>query len=192
MPPRTGRNVREQLVEAALEQFHARGFTATGVKDITDAACAPKGSFYNHFDSKEALGAEVVRRYAAARDTGLLVDRDLAPLERVRAHFRSLAADLAGNGFARGCMFGNFATELSDHSDPIRAEVENGLDAWSGLVAQDLAEARAAGDLHSLLDDQALARFLVGAWQGAVLRAKVTRDAVPLDDFFSALDSLTA
>jgi hypothetical protein len=46
------------------------------------------------------------------------------------------------------------------------------------------------GDLEAL-DDEALARFLVGAWQGAVLRAKVSRDARPLDDFFSALDSLT-
>ena len=191
MPPRTGRNVREELVEAALEQFHARGFTATGVKDITDAAGAPKGSFYNHFDSKEALGAEVVRRYAAGRGAEILLDPDVAPLDRVRGHFHRLAGDLADNGFSRGCMFGNFATELSDHSEPIRAEVQHGLDGWSALVAQDLAEARAAGDLHSALDDEALARFLVGAWQGAVLRAKVSRDAGPLDDFFSALDSLT-
>src|SRR5207245_1810211 len=103
-----------------------------------------------------------------------------------------LAGDLTANGFSRGCMFGNFATELSDHSEPIRAEVQQGLDAWSALVTEDLREARAAGDLHSPLDDEALARFLVGSWQGAVLRAKVSRDARPLDDFFAALDSLTS
>jgi TetR/AcrR family transcriptional regulator, transcriptional repressor for nem operon len=42
-----------------------RGFNAVGVQDITDAAGVPKGSFYNHFESKEALGAEVVERYGA-------------------------------------------------------------------------------------------------------------------------------
>jgi TetR/AcrR family transcriptional repressor of nem operon len=192
MPPRTGRNVRESLVEVALEQFHARGFTATGVKDITDAAGVPKGSFYNHFDSKETLGAEVVRRYAAARGAELLVDPDVAPLDRVRGHFRSLAAALHQGAYQRGCMFGNLATELSDHSEPIRAEVESGLDAWSELVAQDLAEARTSGDLQSPMADAALARFLVSAWQGAVLRAKVSHDSRPIDDFFTALDTLTA
>ncbi|MBX9396731.1 TetR/AcrR family transcriptional regulator [Streptomyces sp. TRM72054] len=40
----------------------SRGYAATGVKDITDAAGAPKGSFYNHFKSKEALD-----RYGATR-----------------------------------------------------------------------------------------------------------------------------
>ena len=38
--------------------FHTRGFNGCSVQDIVDAAGVPKGSFYNHFDSKEALGVE--------------------------------------------------------------------------------------------------------------------------------------
>ena len=57
-------NVREQIVEAGLKTFLEKGFNACGVRDITDAAAAPTGSFYNHFASKEALGAEIVERYA--------------------------------------------------------------------------------------------------------------------------------
>src|SRR5204862_8188502 len=56
-------SVREELLSAGLETLHRRGFNATSVQDITDAAGAPKGSFYNHFESKEALAAEAVRRY---------------------------------------------------------------------------------------------------------------------------------
>src|SRR5258708_26086780 len=41
---------------AGLDLVHARGFTASGVKDITDAAGVPKGSFYAYFPSKEAFG----------------------------------------------------------------------------------------------------------------------------------------
>ncbi|WP_406424298.1 TetR/AcrR family transcriptional regulator [Streptomyces sp. NBC_00873] len=48
-------SLRENLITAAVEQFHIHGYAAAGVKDITDAAGAPKGSFYNHFESKEAL-----------------------------------------------------------------------------------------------------------------------------------------
>ena len=43
--------LREEIIEAAVEQFHSYRFNAAGVKDITDRADVPKGSFYNHIDS---------------------------------------------------------------------------------------------------------------------------------------------
>ena len=60
----TRHNVREQIVDAGLKTLLEKGFNACGVRDITDAAGVPTGSFYNHFASKEALGAEIVGRYA--------------------------------------------------------------------------------------------------------------------------------
>jgi TetR/AcrR family transcriptional repressor of nem operon len=66
--PRPG--FREQLLSAGLATFHERGFNATSVQDITDAAGAPKGSFYNHLESKEALAAEAVRRRTSCASSG--------------------------------------------------------------------------------------------------------------------------
>jgi TetR/AcrR family transcriptional repressor of nem operon len=53
-------NLREEILTAGLATLHGRGFNATSVQDITEAAGVPKGSFYNHFASKEDLGAAVV------------------------------------------------------------------------------------------------------------------------------------
>jgi len=36
-------SLREKIVDAALDRFHAQGFSACSVQDITDAAGAPKG-----------------------------------------------------------------------------------------------------------------------------------------------------
>jgi TetR/AcrR family transcriptional repressor of nem operon len=184
-------NVREQLVDAAMSRFMEHGFNGTGVKDITDQAGVPKGSFYNHFESKEALGAELVRRYANAQHGEMLDDTSIAPIQRLRGHFGFLADAGMNCDYGRGCLFGNFGAELSGQSELIRGQVESGLDAWSGRVTELLAEARALGQLHSSLDDATLGRFIVGAWQGAVLRAKVTQTRAPLDDFFQAFDALT-
>jgi TetR/AcrR family transcriptional regulator, transcriptional repressor for nem operon len=184
-------NVRGQLVDAAMSRFLEHGFNGTGVKDITDQAGVPKGSFYNHFESKEALGVELVRLYASAQHVEMLDDTSIAPIQRLRAHFGFLAdAGMAGD-YGRGCMFGNFGVELSGQSESIRRQVESGLDAWSERVAALLAEAGALGQLHSPLEDETLGRFIVGAWQGAVLRAKVTKTRAPLDDFFQVFDVLT-
>ena len=58
-------NTREEIVQAGLKCLVEKGFNAVGVQEITDAAGVPKGSFYNHFESKEALGVEIVERYGA-------------------------------------------------------------------------------------------------------------------------------
>src|ERR1700677_2300703 len=109
---------REEIVEAALDQFHTHGFNATGVKDITDAARVPKGSFYNHFESKEALADVALVRYGESRRLAELGDRWAEPLARLRAHFEFLRSETERQyDYKRGCMFGNFGAEIADHSD---------------------------------------------------------------------------
>ena len=76
----------EEIVEAALAQFHERGFNAAAVKDITDRAGVPKGSFYNHFESKEALAIVALERYGEGRRLTDLADRSVEPVARIRAH----------------------------------------------------------------------------------------------------------
>src|ERR1700740_3028853 len=56
-------NVRERLLETGLRILHERGFNATGVQDITEAAGVPKGAFYNHFEGKEDSGAKASPRH---------------------------------------------------------------------------------------------------------------------------------
>ncbi|HXA61851.1 MAG TPA: helix-turn-helix domain-containing protein, partial [Streptosporangiaceae bacterium] len=50
---------REQLLAVALEEFGRRGFHLTQMDHVADAAQVSKALLYQHFDSKEALFAEV-------------------------------------------------------------------------------------------------------------------------------------
>ena len=63
MPRPPNPEVRNRLLAAGLDLVHTRGFTASGVKDITDAAGVPKGSFYAYFASKEAFAAAILEHY---------------------------------------------------------------------------------------------------------------------------------
>jgi AcrR family transcriptional regulator len=51
---------RTALLEEALKLFAERGIHTTRVEDITDAVDVAKGSFYNYFDSKDVLVAEIL------------------------------------------------------------------------------------------------------------------------------------
>jgi TetR/AcrR family transcriptional repressor of nem operon len=176
---------REEIVEAALDQFHTHGFNATGVKDITDAAGVPKGSFYNHFESKEALAQTVLARYGDSRRIPDLADRSVEPVARLRAHFGFLRGEFEQLGLTRGCLFGNFGAEVADHSEPLRASVHSSFRTWADAVAGALAEAREAGAVRADLDPEGTARFLLGAWEGALVAARAERGAAALDAFFA-------
>ena len=55
--------VREKIVDAAVDRFHALGFSACSVQDIVDKAGLPKCTFYNYFKAKELLALEVLEIY---------------------------------------------------------------------------------------------------------------------------------
>ncbi|MEC7948428.1 MAG: TetR/AcrR family transcriptional regulator [Myxococcota bacterium] len=86
---------KAQLLSVATARFVADGYAATSVASIVRAAGVSQGTFYNYFDSKQALLAElrrgVFKRYAIALSTS--ADPALAPDEAlVRTVARILAA----------------------------------------------------------------------------------------------------
>jgi AcrR family transcriptional regulator len=52
---------RQAIVEAALAEFVARGFTATRLDDIARRAGVAKGTIYLHFKDKESMFEELIR-----------------------------------------------------------------------------------------------------------------------------------
>jgi TetR/AcrR family transcriptional regulator, transcriptional repressor for nem operon len=176
---------REEIAQAALRQFHAHGFNATGISDITAAAGAPKGSFYNHFASKEECALEALSRYGEGLRFDILTTPGRPALERLRAHFEFLGADTIGSGFARGCLVGNFGAEMADHSQEIRSAVQAGFDQWAQLIRQVLTEAQDAGELDSALDARAAAVFILSAWEGTLIVARADKSPAPFDAFFT-------
>jgi TetR/AcrR family transcriptional regulator, transcriptional repressor for nem operon len=178
-------SVREKLVETALERFQEQGFNGCGVQDITDAAGVPKGSFYNHFKSKEALALEVLDRYRLNSRFDILADVAKSPITRLRAHFEFMADRVEGWKFTRGCLLGNFSCETADTSPAMREAMADAFARWCAMVAELLRQAQAQGEIAGSHDPVAVATFLVHAWEGAIAGAKVDKSRVPLEDFFA-------
>ncbi|MEV6345420.1 TetR/AcrR family transcriptional regulator [Actinoplanes sp. NPDC051851] len=68
---------RTDLVRLAGDLFAEKGFRATTVREIADAAGILSGSLYHHFDSKESIGDELLSAF----------------LEDVLAGYRAATAD---------------------------------------------------------------------------------------------------
>ena len=55
---RQKQELRRQIYDTAVEHFVAHGYEATTVRQITEALGLAKGTFFNHFPSKEHVVAE--------------------------------------------------------------------------------------------------------------------------------------
>lgn len=54
---------RQELMKQATRFFSSKGFHQTSVQEIAHGAGISKGAFYKHFDSKESLFVELLKRY---------------------------------------------------------------------------------------------------------------------------------
>ena len=71
---------REKLLEKACSTFGQKGYKATSVDDLLEAAGVSPSNFYYHFDSKEKLAYEVLDALLAqsrARIEPIFADRKL-------------------------------------------------------------------------------------------------------------------
>jgi TetR/AcrR family transcriptional repressor of nem operon len=180
------------LLEAGVRIFSKSGFNGCSVQDITECAGVPKGSFYNHFDSKEALGAAALKHYwsdGACDRLAILSQPGLSPRERLRAYFEQISADVAQMNYTCGCLIGNMAAELSDHSPLISGQLSEIYAGWSRRVGQCLREAQATGEACKDADPDLVATFILKAWEGAVLRARIEKGDRPLRQFIDTLFS---
>ncbi|HWE07887.1 MAG TPA: TetR family transcriptional regulator C-terminal domain-containing protein [Solirubrobacteraceae bacterium] len=189
MPRET--STRADLIEQGTQLMLRSGYAGSGLVELLRAAEVPKGSFYNHFASKEAFGVELVQHYYARHDralASLLAETERSPLARLRTYFELLlqrAIDASPQ--ARGCLLGMLALEMAGRSEPLRASVSDAFGRWQARLAELLRQAQVAGEVAPEQDPQPLAAMLISGWEGALMRARASRD---LDALRTSLDLL--
>ena len=174
---------RERILEAGAAIVHAKGFNNTGLKEVLDASGVPKGSFYFYFKNKEAFGLELIDHHLAffaANPGALLMDRDKPPLERLGNFIDWFREFYRDKGFCLGCPVGNLIQEMSDLSPPFREKLGKAMEGLNRGMAQVLAEAKERGHLGPDLDPESTARFIIWAWQGALMFMKLVNTEEPL------------
>jgi TetR/AcrR family transcriptional repressor of nem operon len=176
---------RTAILDAGRAEFHERGYYATGIAAIAARADgAHKGSFYNHFSSKEDLAIEVVTEYGRCQRMEMLQDAGVEPLVRIRRHFEFMAEELRKNDFQLGCLLGNLSAEISSDTPRLRETVIGNMNYWASLVTHALDE---AANIHRANghDSEATAWLLIDAYEGAALRGRATSSPAPMDAFLT-------
>jgi TetR/AcrR family transcriptional regulator, transcriptional repressor for nem operon len=179
-------DTRRALIWCGTELLTERGFQVTGIDEVLKRVGVPKGSFYHFFANKHEFGEAVIQNYVeyyARKMARIFDDETASPLSQLRAFVEDAKRGMLKYGYRRGCLIGNLGQELASLDNAFRLQLEAVLIAWERRVEGCLLRAIDAGELAPDSDAAAISRFFWIGWEGAVLRAKLTRNAEPLDQF---------
>lgn len=137
-PEATARSRREELLNAAIALFAARGFHGVGIEDIAAAAGLTGTSIYRHFDAKNELLLAAIQR--GAEWLRLDLNRALARSATPEAALRLLVASYVGQVLDHPGLITVLISETANLPDVdrrrIQTEQRNYIAEWLHLLDQ--------------------------------------------------------
>ena len=178
-------NTKTRLLDAALMVIRSKGYSATTVDDICEAAGVTKGAFFHHFKSKEELAIEAAKHWGtttsalfASAPYRALPD----PLDRVLAYVDLRKTILQGELPKYTCFAGTTIQEVYDTHPLIREACEKTITDHAASIEVDIAEAMRKYQIAGDWTAQSLAFYTQAVIQGAFILAKAQQNSAVAAD----------
>ncbi len=173
-------DARTRLLEAARDIIRVKGFTATTVDDLCQAAGVTKGAYFHHFPTKEALGVAAAKFWAETTTSyfeGAPYHRPSDPLERVLAYVDFRKSIIEGELAEFTCLVGTMTQEAYASHPDIRDACADSILGHAATLEPDIAAAMSSRGMEADWTATSLARHIQAVIQGAFILAKATGDA---------------
>ena len=178
---------KQEIIAKSGDIMYLKGYNATGVQEIADAAGIPKGSFYTYFENKEQFAIDLMECYCTEgcdHMEKIFNMKDLTPLARISLMFDTMIEHFTRDEkFTKGSFIGNISQEMGDMSKPISIAAEDNYRRMVGHLKEVLEEAKSAGEIRETLDIDKVANFILNSKEGAMVRMKASKDSAPLRVF---------
>jgi TetR/AcrR family transcriptional repressor of nem operon len=175
-----GALTREKILKAAVALFHEFGYNGTSVQDIVRKAEVPKGSFYNYFKSKEELAVAASDVFYPDALALLDLENTSSPVGRLRKYFRLTLKEMQRYEYVRGCLVGNFASEITNATPVLKKRITEHLDEATRRIAAVVSQAQEIGEINPGVSAMDLSRFILNSLYGAIFRSKTDRTERPM------------
>lgn len=155
---------REELMDAAQRLFLEKGFAATSVAEIVDAADVAKGTFYLYFQTKDdvlaALQARFVERFCERIETAVSVAASDSWAQRLDAWMETCVLAYLDEVALHDLVFHQFQPTKRDmkRANPVVSRLTSFLVEGHAAGAFSFVDARLAAvmlfnAMHSAVDD---------------------------------------
>lgn len=186
-------DTRQLLLEAGAEVMIEKGYTNSGIQEVLSKVGVPKGSFYHYFDSKEDFALAIIDEFHKefmAFLMPILTDKSLTPVQRMRTYCETKRECMRAAKCRKGCLIGNLSQEMSDQSETLRQALSEVMDKRVHAFAACIEEGQHLGEITDAADAGKIADLFSSCWEGALMRAKTSKDVEPLNVFIELIFEL--
>jgi TetR/AcrR family transcriptional regulator, transcriptional repressor for nem operon len=178
----------ETVLEKVLEVFWQKGWQATSMADLADAANVQRGSLYHAYGGKEQLFQLAFDRYAKAflREAQAALVAPSADLA-LRRFFDVAIANMTSGSPARGCMTTRTAAVSDTVGPEIQARLRALLDDLDEVIANALSNETIRTQLR--IAPQEAAQVIVAFTRGLAVIERVYHER---DRLHAVANSLVA
>ena len=176
---------KTRLLDAALNVIRAKGYGATRVEDVCEAAGLTKGSFFHHFKSKDELAIASAEHWSEVTDALFAqapYQRHADPLDRLLGYVDFRRSILKGDLAGFTCLLGTMVQEVYDTHPAIREACEHGIGSHAADVAKDIAAAKRLHAPRARWTPEGLSLHIQAVLQGAFVLAKATQATAVADE----------
>lgn len=174
-----GEESRRRILEAALGVFRAKGYSATTVDDLCAAAGVTKGSFFHHFETKEAAALAAIAHWNET--TGELFAsapywKIADPRARLLAYLDFRAGLVRGALAEFTCLLGTLVQETFASHPQLQAACGAGIRAHAQTLVPTIEAAKEEYAPEADWNGESLALHIQTVLQGGFVLAKAMDD----------------
>lgn len=176
-------STREKILAAAEYLVLNRGFSATSIEDVIEAAEISKGGFFYHFDNKTELARGLLERYLEQdeRITAQLLARadELSddPLERLLIFIKLFAEMLEGMETTHpGCLVASYCYESQQFDEDIRQLAREGIEHTQRVLAERIEAVSKVYPPVIMVSSAQVADMMISLLEGGIIMGKTMED----------------
>lgn len=165
--------------------MRSKGYENTKISEILEAGQIGKGQFYYYFSSKHELGLDVIDYFFQSFNSEL-IEKILCCQKSPEIRFNEMLEYVINDQKLKqakcGCVFGNFALEMSEHDESFRSKVNGVFEVWIEKLKLVLEEMIKSSEPIDSSETYKLAQGIVAMLEGGILMMKNKQDVNVLED----------
>ncbi|MEQ9297001.1 MAG: TetR/AcrR family transcriptional regulator [Cyclobacteriaceae bacterium] len=170
---------RQHIIAEAAKIFNVKGYSGASISDVMASTGLKKGGIYNHFANKEELTVEAFNHAfdQMQRQFVEVLTDERPPLEQLTAFVEVFRSFIYEPPIKGGCPILNSSVEVDDQEGALALAVKKAARSWEIIIQRKIEEAITLGDIPGRVDPRKQAVIMISALEGAILLAKLHKEA---------------